>query len=418
MEKMKVIIIGGGAAGLMAAKELSVHAEVILLEAAPRLGGRMHSITSDHSSHIIESGAEFIHGHLPLTLQLLLQANIDYKPVAGEMYRKKNGQWQEINEMTEGWDKLIRKMKDMPPSMTLQEFLDSYYADKKQEELRLHIINYAEGFDVADPARASVLALYKEWSHQEEQNFRIPAGYNSLVKFLQDECEKQGCRLFTNQCVKRIYWEKNKVTAYAIDGERYDADKIIVTIPLKILSSTSAESAIRFIPALDNYRRAANNIGVGAVIKVVLQFQRAFWKDDTGFILSDEIVPTWWTQLPDASPILTGWIGGPKVKRFSGHNHSSIIEQSLQSLANIYELPVDSLKENLQEAHVFNWEETGAYSYPTPETDEARLLLNKPVLGTVFFAGEGLYDGHAQGTVEAGLASGKETADKVLGVKF
>ena len=41
MKKKTVIIIGAGAAGLMAALELSAHCEVLVLEAAGRLGGRI-----------------------------------------------------------------------------------------------------------------------------------------------------------------------------------------------------------------------------------------------------------------------------------------------------------------------------------------------------------------------------------------
>jgi len=414
MKKPKIIIIGGGAAGLMAAKELVASHSVLLIESDLRLGGRMHTFKSEYSSRPIEAGAEFIHGDLPITKQLLKEAGIDYTAVKGEMYRKKNGKWSEEEEMIEGWDEILKKMKAMPDDMTLYDFLEQYYKDKKFDNTRKHISNFAEGFDVADIKKVSVKALYKEWSH-EEPNYRIPKGYGALVNYLQSACEKQGAEILAGYTVKRIYWEKGLVTVYTHDGERYDAEKAIITVPLTVLRSVSEkeETSIRFIPALDNYKRAAANIGIGAVLKIILQFEKAFWKSDTGFILSDEIFPTWWTQSPDPYPMLTGWIGGPRVENFKNDTEEQILEKALQSLANIYEISLEEIKKNTRASSIFNWQD-GAYSYPTPKTPEARKLLNKPVENTLFFAGEGIYEGESQGTVEAGLASGKEAAKKCL----
>jgi hypothetical protein len=56
----------------------------------------------------------------------------------------------------------------------------------------------------------------------------------------------------------------------------------------------------------------------------------------------------------------------------------------------------------------------GAYSYATPKIREAQSGLKKPDGGAVFFSGEALYAGRDIGTVEAALASGRETAQKML----
>jgi hypothetical protein len=50
----------------------------------------------------------------------------------------------------------------------------------------------------------------------------------------------------------------------------------------------------------------------------------------------------------------------------------------------------------------------------TPKTREAQSALRKPDGGTVFFSGEALYAGRDMGTVEAALASGRETAQTIL----
>jgi predicted NAD/FAD-dependent oxidoreductase len=48
------------------------------------------------------------------------------------------------------------------------------------------------------------------------------------------------------------------------------------------------------------------------------------------------------------------------------------------------------------------------------ETGKARQQLLQPVEGTIWFAGEALYDGIAPGTVEAALTSGQEVAEKII----
>jgi monoamine oxidase len=49
-----------------------------------------------------------------------------------------------------------------------------------------------------------------------------------------------------------------------------------------------------------------------------------------------------------------------------------------------------------------------------PETTAAKELLNTPVSHTIFFTGEGLYEGPSPGTVEAAIVHAKETAAKLL----
>lgn len=417
MQKETLIIIGAGAAGLMAASELAGFYEVTLLEAMPRPGGRIWSQTLPASQQVIEGGAEFVHGHLELTLQLLQQAGIRYEAVEGKMYRTQNGELQEQTEMTAGWDELLNKMKQLEADMTLYDFLHTYFGNDSQVELRNQAISYAGGFDLADVTLASTKALYKEWANEEEDNFRIPAGYAALIDFLEQECKRRGCRILTGTPVRQIDWEKNDVTVYTGDGEKIAASKLIVTIPLAILASTNGSLAINFTPPLDEYVQAARNTGAGEVVKAVLCFKEAFWKADTGFVFSDELFPTWWTQLPNPAPILTGWAGGYKAAELKDDSNEQLVEKAIASLSAIFKIPVADIQDNLLEAAVFNWQSEAlglyGYSYSTLQSTVARSVLNTAVEDTVFFAGEGLYEGRSPGTVEAALWSGKQVAEKI-----
>lgn len=414
MAKETVIVIGAGAAGLMAALELADKFDIIILEGRNRTGGRINSVTSSHTHNPIEAGAEFIHGNLPLTFELLKQAGISYTKLEGKFYRKANGQFTEQTEMIEGWDQLLKTMKGLKEDMTMADFLDLHYPGAEHKEFRDHVIAYTQGFDIADENKASVQGLYKEWSHEEEGLYRIPQGYSALINFLEEECTSKRCRIVLNQTVKQIDWEKNDVTVYTSDKQTYYAQKVVITIPVSILSKTADTASINFTPPLDAHIKAATQIGTGEVVKAVLHFNKRFWKEDTGFVLSDENFPTWWTQLPDTTPVLTGWAGGPKAQRLGNLADDEILQEALQSLSAIFEIPVDELKSNLEESHLFNWQKEeyslGAYSYSMPASPIAKKILNTAAEDTIYFAGEAFYEGNSPGTVEAALVSGKETA--------
>src|ERR1700683_5752889 len=58
-----VVILGAGAAGLAAARQLTgAGLRVVVLEARDRVGGRMHTLHETGWPAPIELGAEFIHG--------------------------------------------------------------------------------------------------------------------------------------------------------------------------------------------------------------------------------------------------------------------------------------------------------------------------------------------------------------------
>src|SRR5689334_10489033 len=88
-----VIVVGAGAAGLMAARELVRSGKrVVVLEAGHRVGGRVLTLFETRAGVPIELGAEFIHGDAPVTNRLLDEARLATLPVSGEQVRSDDGQ--------------------------------------------------------------------------------------------------------------------------------------------------------------------------------------------------------------------------------------------------------------------------------------------------------------------------------------
>lgn len=424
-----IIIIGAGAAGLMAARELvTTGSTVRVLEASGRAGGRIHTLNTGDKENFLELGAEFIHGNAVLTKKLLQEAGISYYLTEGKTWRFTGGTLLPNEEIIPGWEELIDRLKSLDSDLPLQKFLDKYFAGSEYEQLREEAMRYASGLDTADPADVSSFALREEWEMEEDApQYHINGGYGQLINFLVTECMAGGCSIQLNAVVKEVIWEPGSVQLITEDNCSYTASKLIITTPLSILQADPGQKgALRFSPGIPDYLTAINRMAMGAVIKFVLVFKKAFWHTievrgkslrDMQFLFSHEPVPTWWTCVPDPRLVLTGWLGGPAARKWKELSDEQLLNHALYSLSSIFSIPVNILQESLNDAYVRNWTAQpftlGSYSYGTVETEMSLKLLKQSIHNTLYFAGEAFYSGPFMGTVEAALISGKEVTEIV-----
>lgn len=428
-----VIIIGAGAAGLMAAMQLSRGGrKVLVLEARDRIGGRIYTLYDEQKGFPLEIGAEFIHGDLPVTLSLLQEAGIAYTASGGEMWRAQDGVLTHEYHFIKGWHLFEEQLEALEEDMSINSFLDKHFSGDSFEELRTSVRRYAEGYDNADPNRASALALRREWLEEETaEQHKVDKGYSTVIHFMADIIQKNGGNIITNATVKEIQWQEGAVTITTSYGHTYTASKCIITAPLGILQADkTAQCSIGFSPAIPNHTAALKDMGMGTVIKILLVFKERFWKNEAIvtrakgsmekmlFIFSEAPVPTWWTQYPDESPLLTGWLGGHKAEELRNSSDEEVLQIAIDSLASIFQLSGEEIKGLLLKSIVANWGADkytlGSYTYATVETAQALELLMQPVKDTLYFAGEAFYTGSEMGTVEAALASGKSVAERIL----
>ena len=423
----EVLIIGAGAAGLMAARTLAIAGkDVMVLEARDRCGGRIHTIDKEPIFKHAELGAEFIHGDLPVTLNLLDEAGIKYGPAGGEMWHFRNGKFSRDDGISKQWDLLIEKLSHLKHDTNIAAFLEATFPEEIYTDLRNAVIRFASGYDTADVAHASSFALRQEWQSEDDgAQHRIEGGYDLLIDYLQQGCEHNGCKICLNTIVKEINWSNNNITIITSKGVSYHAKQVIIALPLGVLQTQGMVSSITFKPPVPKQTDVIKKMGFGAIIKVLLEFRDVFWSGvegidlkNMGFILSEEAIPTWWTQAPISSNILTGWLGGPKAAEHRETSDDDLLDLALQSLANIFVIDAQQLKINLRASEIINWTADpftlGSYAYDTVNASQYRKLLSKPINGTIYFAGEYLYEGPAMGTVEAALTSGLEVAQHII----
>ncbi len=115
-----VIVIGAGIAGLSAADVLSgAGVAVTVLEARDRIGGRIHTLTSERGEHPIELGAEFIHGERVETWQVIREACLQTHEVPDQHWAFQQG---ELRKNTRFWTELDCAMAELDASAGDESF--------------------------------------------------------------------------------------------------------------------------------------------------------------------------------------------------------------------------------------------------------------------------------------------------------
>lgn len=405
----------------MAARELvRAGRQVTILEARDRCGGRIYPLSAQEFGYPAEGGPEFVHGAAPVTRALLREAQLSLLPRGGTRWSARTGKLLPNDPSPPHLGRFYQALSEVKVDLPIAEFLETQFAGRRYSEMRRSVTRTVEGYDAADPRRASTLALRDEWLARDDgPHGRLAKGYGALCEHLLSECRRHGATLHLGSAVTAINEASGRVAARCCDGATYEADAAILTVPPPLLSE------IALPPAARERAKAMADIGFGNVVKFLFRFATAWWADldgrdlsDLSFLFSDATVPTWWTQYPDGYPVLTGWLAGPKAGRVSSLAEAELVEMGLASLGEIFDLPADRIRRHLVAARAINWGNDpfarGAYSYATPRTREAQSVLKKPHGDAIFFSGEALYAGPVMGTVEAALASAQETAQSIL----
>lgn len=426
-----VIVIGAGAAGLVAAAELAeAGLSVIVLEARDRLGGRMYTLTDVDQQFPIELGAEFIHGRPPEILDVLRNGKVPVSEVTGDNWCFQNNRLSPCDFFSEV-EEIVELMNDDGPDESFGSFLRRCCPDASVDAKK-HALSYVSGFNAADPAQVGVHWLVRQMRAEEkiegDRAFRARGGYHALLERLQERAAKAGVSVRTNTVVHRVSCGPGNVSIDAICMKQpvcLHAKRVLVTVPLGVLQARPGEpGAIEFVPSLPQQKLAAiAGMEMGKVLRVVLHFRERFWDRihpdgatkkslaDMSFLFSqDDWFPTWWTAMPDRFPIITGWAPWQCAKRLESDS-LSIVARALRTLGALLGVSAAEMERLLEIAYFHDWQadpySRGAYSYVKAEAANAPELLSRPVNDTLFFAGEATDITGNNGTVHGAIASAK-----------
>jgi monoamine oxidase len=448
MPTRSVIVIGAGAAGLAAARDLSrAGCEVVVIEARNRIGGRVFTLTEATASVPVELGAEFVHGKSPELWKIAQAANLKIAEVNERHWYFDNGKISRSHDFWKHVERLMDRMKAITRDQSLREFLNGLPDDDDTLRAIAMVSRYVEGFHAADVYRIGVHGLVAANEAAEaiegDTAFRFERGYDSLMQALRAEAESCGAVFQVNTVVEEISWGANTPTVLCKPAGvtdpaariEFSAAAIIITVPLKILQQDPGDGGLRFVPELPVARQVAiQRLAMGNVLKINLSFRERFWEEaklwddkgehvsfhDAGFFHCPEApLPTWWTQLPLRAPLLVGWAGGPRADRIRNRSASDqfILDQAIASLARIFNVSPEEISAQLVKSYVHDWADDpftrGAYSYVPVNGLEAQQTLSQPLDHKLFFAGEATAVGHI-GTVHGAIQSGQRAAAEIF----
>jgi monoamine oxidase len=465
-----VVILGAGAAGLAAAVELArAGKSAVVLEARDRIGGRCWSLDVPGLPVPVELGAEFIHGQPAPTLSRMRRAGIAavdapivrMAAAGGKLRLRDDKLYVEVRRFLARHAGALRRR-----DASFEAFLAGA-GRELSAEARIFARMRVQGYDAADPARASARAIAEEWIAEEKGrpgHFRPRGGYGALLGWLAATLDGSRVELRLNHVVRAVRWQRGRVEiegtlsppaggragvsrgmassrrapdamqrggmgAVAHEARRgggrnfvVTAQRAIVTLPLGVLKLPSrVAGAVRFDPPLLEKRAALQLLESGAVIKAALLFRTAFWEEieagryrGVSFFHSPRSpFPTFWTALPEQTPLVVAWAGGPKAARFASTATPEIVRAAAASFASVFGIR-SGIEEHLAAAWVHHWQQDpfarGAYSYVAVGGHGARRALAEPLDDTLFFAGEAADHEGEHGTVAGALASGERAA--------
>ena len=403
-----VVVIGAGAAGLAALRELTrAGLKALCVEARDRIGGRIFTVHDPQCPVPIELGAEFIHGRPPEIWSIVDSAPLSAYDCTENALHIKNGK---VQNRSDAWLPVDKVMEDMQkaaakgPDQSFAEFVSktSHSGDAKQLAT-----SFVEGFNAAHAGIIGIASLAKDAQASDsidgDRSFRIFNGYDSIPRRLLGTGEVR-----LNTVVEKIEWTSGGVSVRTRD-QMFKSRRAIVTVPLGVLQARS----IHFDPEPDEIFTAADKLAFGQVVRVVLRFHERIWEQrpelaNAGFLLSQEpVFPTWWTPLPMRAPIITGWSAGRKA------TPDATVERAVEQLHR-----VTGLKTTPEAVYFHDWEKDpfarGAYSYVPAGAMAARETLARPVKDTLYFSGEATETNGHSATVHGAIASGIRAARLVL----
>ena len=416
MTQFDAIIVGAGAAGLTAARELKrAGRKVLILEAGKRIGGRVLTTHGSSAGIPIELGAEFIHGDAPETTRLLDEARLVTVPVLGKHYRSDDG---ELSPQGPVWKRMSLVFKringDRKTDRSFQDFLDEKPGGRSLANERELARGFVQGFNGADTSLISEKSLAQQGDPTEgaADARRIINGYSALIDYIARDVADD---IKLNTMVQRIEWNDSGVRVASGNDKSFTAGAAIVTVPLPMLHNDS----ITFDPDIPALRKAATQLVMGQVVRVNIVVRERFWEkkiDDLSYLHAPaRPFSVWWTQNPLYAPVLTGWSGGPPAVDLLRSGNAE--ETAIAELARVIGSHRDRIEKMIDTVHSHDWMSDrffrGAYSYPAVGGAFASRTLARPASPTVFIAGEAT-DSGSSGTVEGAIASGKRAALKLI----
>lgn len=405
-----VAIVGAGAAGIAAARRIAASGQrVVLIEAAPRVGGRCFTDTAtfgfpyDRGARGLRSRASNPVAKLADSVKLDIEAAPRGQRIRIGRRNAREGELEDFLAASVRANRAIgdavRGGKDIAAAQALPKELGDWRAT-----VEFMLGPYATSKELTEVSAAD---LARGTDRAPDGYCR--QGYGALVAAL-----ATGLRVQRDNPVTRVEWSGRDGVALETKQGRLAARAVIVTVSTGVLAS----DAIRFTPDLP--RRHADAIArlkPGAYERIALLldgnplglpgndlvFEKA-GDARTGVLLANV----------GRTPLCTVDVGGAFARELAGQGQAAMVAFATEWLAGLYGADV---KRAIGKSHATGWTADplirGGWSSPSPGGAGARAVLREGLSGRLWFAGEASHD-TAWGSVEGAWDSGERAAVEIL----
>ncbi|XP_046875001.1 lysine-specific histone demethylase 1B isoform X1 [Hypomesus transpacificus] len=434
-----VIVIGAGASGLAASRQLqNFGMQVVILEARGRIGGR---VWDDMSLGInVGRGAQIVNGCINNPIALMceqlgmkmhtLGERCDLLQEGGRatdqaIDKRMDFHFNAILDVISEWRKDKSQHQDTPLGEKIQEVYKNFlqesgiqFSELEQTVLQFHLSNleYACG-STLDQVSA------RSWDHNEffaqfsGDHTLLTSGYSTILNKL-----SEGLDIRLRNPVHVIDYSGDVVKVTSSNGAQWTAQKVLVTVPLTLLQSNS----IQFIPPLPERKlKAIHSLGAGIIEKIALQFPYRFWDikiqgaDYFGHLPPRPDKRGMFGVFYDMDPqrqksVLMSVITGDAVPSFMAMGDEEVVEEAMMVLRELFkdqEVP-EPVKHFVTRWSKDTWSQMSYSFVKTGGSGEAYDVIAEDVQGKVFFAGEAT-NRHFPQTVTGAYLSGVREASKI-----
>jgi monoamine oxidase len=433
-----VVVVGAGVAGLEAARRLvKARLSVLVLEARPRIGGRVDTLRLPGWPAPVEAGAEFVHGRPPNLMRALADAGAR---LGGHPQRHERARRGGVGAAEKAWMQVQSVIDDLPnEDVAVMDVLRRpAFARRLSPAARAMMIGFVEGFNAGDATRMSARGLIEQAEATEAEGggatHRVLDGYDRLLHYLAAPLARRAGALRLSTIVTDVRWGGagvEVVSRGALGGasSRARARAALITLPLGVLQAPrSAAGAVRFAPALPRTKRSAiERLAMGTVVKIVLRLRQPvgtgvfapFGRDMSFVHLGRAPVPTWWVPRPFPPTMLVGWIAGRRADAFAARFRTpeARLRAALGGLARAVGASPGAVTAAVEDVRVFDWGADpfarGAYSWIPVGGLDAPAALAAPIAGRLFFAGEATDTIGDPGTVHGAMTTGTRAAAEI-----
>jgi monoamine oxidase len=294
MPRVRVVIAGAGLAGLTAAHYLErTGAEVTVVEARDRVGGRVHTLRGFEGGQHAEAGADLIESEQSHLLGLAAEFGLKTTRILRKgwgFYGSSNRGRKTIRSAPDTFERAAEWLEPeiaafrasgrrwdsgIGQSLARQSVASRLKAARADIDLSAGLRGL-RGFFLADPEELSLLQLVDQFASDEipgeGRMYRLQDGNDALPAAL--AAGLRG-RIILNAVVKRVARRGTRLRVAIDDGglRELAADYLVMALP------TSTLKKVAFVPSLpEDQWRAISALRYGPATRVLLQFERRFWK--------------------------------------------------------------------------------------------------------------------------------------------